>query len=987
MDAAHWQRVSAIFDRVADAPAGQRVALLDELCGGNAEVRRDVEQLLAADQSGGRFDSGVDAARGEVAMSWSSDDDRETAQTRVGPWRVLRELGRGGMGVVLLAERADGQFEQRAALKIIKRGMDSDAVQSRFLRERQILARLEHPHIARLLDGGIADDGRPYFAMEYIDGEPLLRYAAQCELSVEKRIILFCDICAAVQFAHGQLVIHRDIKPSNILITGEGEAKLLDFGIAKLLDDSHGGMTQTADALNRPLTPAYAAPEQLRGDPVSTATDIYSLGVVLFELLTGKRPYDLRDDADRDIARRTFDSTTTTPLPSRVVDDTAPASARLLRGDLDTIVVTAMQRDPLRRYATADSLARDLQRYLAGQPISARRDSVGYRFHKFVDRHRIGVGAATVGVIALVAALVFAVWQAHEKSQQALMSQQVTQFLVGIFRGADPSISRGSNATAKDLLDQGTERLRSDANVEPNVRARLLSTIATTYADLGLYDRASPLAKESLALRRSVGAPETDVAESLDALGRIDRLKADFVHAEPAIREAVAIRRAKLPNDDPLLIESLDNLGNLLSEKGDFQAAEGSFREAFERAERHFGKQAPETARYLDDYAQDVDNLGRRQDAEVLYRRALQIRETKLGPDDPDLAFSLINLGTFLDNQGNYAEAIPMIERADKIRHRVFGAEHPLTASAEISLAGVYLSVERIDDAQKLVEHAIAVFRRDLPDDHPKISEALNLLGVLHVSRRDYAAAVPAMREAAQRYRRTLGIDHPDTLTAENNLGYALVHADLLSEAETLLREVIARQRHDNGQPMLATVRENLASALAAEHKYVDAAAAARDALDIARKNSGEETAPVAIALRVLASMEELEGDAAHAEAHFRAAYDLGEKLHAQHISAAYEWKVPLADFLVGKNRCDEALTLLRSANADRTAENAQDPIGVAMTTLLTDRCEGTSNSPGDRAAIEKLRAIPAVEKELYPTAAALFAGAKIPQAPSASTH
>ncbi len=897
---------------------------------------------------------------------------------------MLRELGRGGMGVVLLAERADGQFEQRAALKIIKRGMDSDAVQARFRRERQILARLEHPHIARLLDGGIADDGRPYFAMEYVDGEPLLRYAAQCELSVAKRIALFCDICAAVQFAHGQLVIHRDIKPSNILITAGGEAKLLDFGIAKLLDDSHGGDTQTMDALHRPLTPAYAAPEQLDGGAVSTATDIYSLGVVLFELLTGKRPFDLRDDTDRDAARRALGATTTTPLPSRAVDEAAPATAQNLRGDLDTIIVTAMQRDPSRRYATAEALARDLERYLAGQPISARRDSVRYRVGKFVARHRLGVTAATFGVVMLVAALVFAIWQAREKSQQALVSQQVTQFLVGIFRGADPSVSGGANVTAKDLLDQGTERLRTDANVEPNVRARLLANIAMTYADLGLYDRAFPLAEQSLALRRNIGAADIDVAESLDALGRIARLKADFDGAEPAIREALQIRRAQLPGDDPLLIESLDNLGNLLSEKGDFQAAEGSFREALALAEKHFGKQAPETARYVDGYAQAVDNLGRRPDAEALYRRALQIRESRLGPDDPDLATSLINLGTFLDGEGNYAEATPMIERGDKIRRHVFGADHPLTASAETALAGVYLSVDRSDDAQKLLEHAIAVLRRDLSDDHPKISEALNMLGILHATRRDYAAAVPVMRETVQRFRKTSGIDHPNTLTAENNLAFALVRADLFGEAETLQRDVIARLRRDDGQQLLATVRENLASTLELEHRYDEAVACAREAVEISRKSSGDGTAPVAIALRGLAVAEELAGDAVNAEMHFRAAFELGEKLHKQQISSADEWKIPLADFLVGQQRCDEALQLLESATADRAETHADDAIGTLTIALLADQCNGERGSAGDRTAVEKLQAIPAVDKELLPTTAALFAGAAHKKSPVA---
>ncbi|MGH8041644.1 MAG: serine/threonine-protein kinase, partial [Rudaea sp.] len=279
MDTLRWQRIAAIFDEVVEAPKSVRAALIERLCADDAAMRREVEALLAADAAAPGFERGVDSARDLAAADWVEDRDSDvvTANERIGAWRVLHELGRGGMGVVWLAERADGAFEQRAALKLIKRGMDSDAVLARFLRERQILARLEHPHIARLLDGGIADDGRPYFAMEYVDGQALLRYCAEHGLKLEARIELFLQICAAVQFAHGQLIVHRDIKPSNILIAADGRAKLLDFGIAKLLDDSGEGVT-TIDAPHRPLTVAYAAPEQLRGDPVTTATDIYALG-------------------------------------------------------------------------------------------------------------------------------------------------------------------------------------------------------------------------------------------------------------------------------------------------------------------------------------------------------------------------------------------------------------------------------------------------------------------------------------------------------------------------------------------------------------------------------------------------------------------------------------------------------------------------------------------------------------------------------------
>jgi serine/threonine-protein kinase len=953
MDAERWKLVGSIFDRVVDAAPQDRPALLDELCADDASLRRDVQQLIAADVSAHSFDSVVDSARGVAAAEWASGVDEKTWQhERIGPWRVLSELGRGGMGIVLLAERADGQFEQRAAVKLVKRGMDSDAVQARFLRERQILARLEHPHIARLLDGGISEDGRPYFAMEYIDGEPVLRYCAHCELRLEARIKLFCDVCAAVQFAHGQLVVHRDIKPSNILVTANGEAKLLDFGIAKLLDDSHGGMTQTVDTQHRPLTPAYAAPEQIRGQPVSTATDIYSLGVVLFELLTGKRPFDLRDESNVDDVRHAMDSTTTAPLASDAADDTGPAIPRRLRGDLDTIILTAMRRDPQRRYATVDAFAKDLQRFLAGQPISARRDSVGYRMGKFVDRHRVGVVSAMLGVVVLIAALVFALWQAHEKSRQALVSQQVTTFLESIFRGADPAVSRGANVTAQDLLDQGTDRLHSDVFVEPDVRARLLHTIATTYTDLGLYDRALPLAEESLALRRA-RSPRNDkeIAESLDDVGRVYRLKGDYAHAEPMLREALELRRSILPPDDPDLIDSLDHLATLQRSRGDFQAASGNFLAALNLAVQRFGKDAKETARYVDDYAADVDDLGKRQDALALYQRALDIRERTLGPDDADVATTLINLGTHLDESGHYAEARPMLERALKIRRQVYGPAHPLVGFAELALSSVYDSQNEFDEAEKLAQDSLAIFRRGLPADHPKISEALNMIAVLRAARRDFSGAVPMMREVVERFQRTLGDDHPDTLTAQNNLAYALLHSGHPAEAEALFRSSLDHARKDNGQMLRVTARENLASALAMQNRTAEAVQFAEAAVAQIRDDEGEVSSNVAVALRLLGEVQELNGDFANAEKSFRAALTIGEAMTKKGSSVMYEWRIPLADFLVGRRRCEEAMPLLDAAIEQIDTTKSVDPRVRPAAQLLRAACLG------DRAEAAKLAA------------------------------
>ena len=970
MDAQRWQRVAEIFDAVADAPVRERSGLLLRLCAGDAQVRHDVESLLAADAHAVDFEHGVDTARNMSAADWvDSTESSAAADMHVGPWRLVRELGRGGMGVVWLAQRADGAFEQRAALKLIKRGMDTDAVQARFLRERRILARLEHPHIAHLLDGGIAADGRPYFAMEFVDGQPLLDYCADARLGLAERIGLIRQICAAVQFAHGQLVVHRDIKPSNILIAADGSAKLLDFGIAKLLDDSDGGQTATVEGMHRPLTPAYAAPEQLRGEVATTATDIYALGSVLYELLTGQRTLAVSASPTLEEMRQA-QQTTDPAAPSRIAAADSPVPSRLLRGDLDTIVLKALQREPARRYATAAALSDDLQRCLAGQPIAARRDHTAYRLRKFIGRHRLGVAAATMGLLLLVAALGLAVWQAQAKAREAQTSQQVTQFLIGLFGGADPTHARGATLTAQDLLDQGTQRLHENVAIDSTVRARLLHTVAVTYTNLGLYDRALPLAQQALALRRAQTDP-LELAESQMQVGRILRLKSDYAGAEPLLREALRVRKAHLASDDPAISEAADELGLLLGARGRFADADVQFRAARDTAERHFGAGAIETARYLDDYAANLDDTGKRQDALALYRQALAIREKQLGPDAADVASSLLNLGTHLDESGRYDEAMPLLERALAIRRKIYGDAHPLVGFAEIGLASVYEDDNRLDAAEKLAQDALTIFRTALPPDHPRISEALNLLVSMRVARRDYAGAVPLAQEVLARFQKTLGEDHPNTLTAKNNLAYALLHSGHFAQAEQLQRDVLAHQPVENGQPVEPTANENLASTLIAEGKFAEAVSFARRAVEIQKAREGEISGNTAVALNGLGVAEELNGASADAERDFRAALAIGEKLHATQNIDLFQWRLPLADFLVGAKRCAEDTPLLNAVIDElKPRMPLLDPLPMDQAHLLLGHCRGGADGTAMQAAARKaLRAIPAVEMDMFPTA------------------
>jgi eukaryotic-like serine/threonine-protein kinase len=973
IDAQRWRRIGEIFDTVVEATAAERDALLHRLCVDDADLEREVRRLLDADAAAQRFERDAQSARDMAAADWAEiGDSPRPTDDRIGPWRVLRELGEGGMGVVWLAERADGQFEQRAALKRIKRGMDSDLVHARFLRERQILARLQHPHIAHLLDGGIAADGRPYFAMEYVDGQPLLAYCSTSAKTLEERIRIFLDVCAAVQFAHGQLVVHRDIKPTNILVTADGKPKLLDFGIAKLLDDSAGDVTATIDSLHRPLTPAYAAPEQLRGEAVSIATDIYALGTVLYELLTGQRALALSDSPTREEVMRAQE--TTNPVPPSKIGDAASIPARKLRGDLDTIVLKALQREPQRRYATVASFADDLQRWLGGQPILARRDHTGYRIAKFIGRHRFGVAAAAVGIVVLIAALGDALWQAREKTREAIVSQQVTQFLTSIFQGADPALSRGAATSAKDLIDQGAERLRADTHMPAAVRASLLHTVAGTYIALGSYDDALALAQQALTMRRAIAAGDLPIAESLGQLGNIHRLKGDYAKAEPELREALRLKRVRLTDDDPAMIASLDDLGTLLRVRGDFGSADEMFAQALHAAERRFGRDAAETARYIDDYAGNLDDLGKRIDALTLYRRVLAIRESTFGPDAAETATSLLNIGIHQDEAGDYDEARESLERAQAIRNKVYGSEHPLVGATLLALAGVYESLDRLDDAQQRAQQALEIFRHALPADHPKISEALNMLAILRSVKRDFAGAVPLGREAVEQFKKTVGPDHPDTLTAENNLAYALLRAGHASEAEQLQREVIARVRDDNGQDTMATDCENLAATLEAEGKFDEAVGFAQRALQLHRKHEGDQTGNVAVAMRVLGVAEEFAGDKVDAERDLRAALQMGEEIaKTQHV-ATYGWKIALADLLIGTHRCDEGSSLLKRSSADLALQPHGDPEFAAQIELLLAECLPGSERVGVQTKTRaRIRALPGAEFNLPPTARRIF--------------
>jgi len=975
MDRARWQRISAIFERAVELPPAERAALLEHECAGDAALRGEVEAMLAADVAGDTFDARAQDLRGRAAADWVEWNAPLDGQL-IGAWRIVREIGRGGMGLVFLVERADGQFEQQAALKLIKRGMDSEAVLARFLRERQILARLKHRNIAGLIDGGIAPDGRPYFVMEHVDGVTLPRHCAEQQSTLEERLRLFFGICAAVQFAHRQLVVHSDLKPSNVLVSAGGDVKLLDFGIARLLGEQASG--NAAPTLDRPLTPAYAAPEQLRGEPVTTTTDVYALGCLLYELLTGERPFRLHDEPTLDQLRHVLDSTGPIP-PSQLRLPDAPVPPRRLRGDLDTIVLKALKREPDRRYATVDAFAEDLKRYLAGAPIAAHRDSALYRARKFVARHWIAVAASAIGAIALGSAIGMALWQARGKAAEAQASREVAEFLVGLFAASDPTHTRGTSVSAQNLLDQGAEQLNQRRIGSPALRARFLQTIATSYAALGLYDRALPLAQEALSLRQqSSSEPRAEIAESLDTLGQIYLSKADYAKADPPLREALAIRRGLSNDDGRALLASLGHVGQLLQDRGDFSAADALFKEAKETAEKSFGDQSLEAARYMHAYATNLQNLGNIVQSVDFYRRALAIRERLLGKNDPDVASSLHDLGTSLAADGQYLEAQDALQRALEIRKHVYGDSHPLVGFSALALAVVFESTNDLNAAEPLAQEALSIFRQTLDADHRKIAETLNLLAILRLDKREYAAAAALFQDAYERFRKTMGEDHPDTLGVAQNLGFSLYYSGRIDEAEVVQRDLMAKLRVDDGTGTDVMNLQNLARTLEQQGRASEAVLMARRALELQLKYSGDNSRPYALALRELAHAERLGGEKQAAEEHFRASTLLAERLAPAGGFGAYGWRIPYADFLVAEDRCGDAVPLLEAAIKELDAANNPLAIWRPQAQLLLTACPNGAARTADEkrrmaAARAQLRSMPGISFDVYPTAKRLL--------------
>lgn len=836
-----WNRIEPILDRALEvAPGPAREAVLREACGDDPTLLERIRRLLAAAEGSGPLDTPLHELAGGLAPAIGSELGFAGAVEgrRVGPWRIVGEVGSGGMGRVFLAERADGAFDQRVALKILRWEMATPALVERFEAERQILARLEHPGIARLVDGGVTDEGLPYLAMEYVDGEPVDRYCDRHRLELRRRLELFCEAAMAVEYAHRALVVHRDLKPSNILVSREGSVKLLDFGIAKIIDETVAtGFTLAQPA---PVTPGNAAPEQLEGGPITTATDVWALGVLLYRLVCGVGPFAADGDPVALISRRILGDPP--PPPSGRLDR---AAGRRLAGDLDNIVLKALSRDPTLRYASVERLVEDVQRHLAGLPVLARPATLGYRATKFVRRHRASLFAATAATLLLIGLVGFYTIQlAAERNrarQEARTTEEVKGFVLSLFETNDPARSGGETITARDLLDRGAERISTELGDQPGIQAEMYVVLGHLYEELGLYDEARRHFASAVGLRREQPGPgSSDLAEALSrlgfTLGELDR--AD--EAEAALRESLALRQES-GLDREAIGNSLNQLGMFLAYRGQYDEAEKLLRESARIYERKQLESAA-LATALANLGLTVKWKGDFDEAEIHYRRALAIRAKVLGRLHPEYANNLDNLGVLLGQRGNYDESERYFLEALEIRTSLLGEQHPDVALSMNNLATLYRVQGRLDDAEPMYRRVLELNTRIFGPDHRRVATNLTNLASLELARGNRDTALGLFERSLEIRRGIFGDDHIEVALNLNHLCGVLVELGELDRADRLSGEAvgIARRTVDERSFQLAQILHTRGEILFRRERL----AQARPFLEEAASIRGETLAP-----------------------------------------------------------------------------------------------------------------------------------------------
>jgi len=817
MDPGQWNRVRALFETALERPPGERASFVVASCADD-DLRQEVLSMLAADPGtmAGATELGNaapdllagignDAAAGECALF---------VGTRVGPWKLERELGHGGMGAVYLGERVDGDFRQRAAIKLVRSSWEAGELQRRFRSERRILASLDHPNIARLVDGGETADGKPYLAMEYVDGDPLCAHCDARRLPVAERLRLFLAVCAAVAHAHRSLVVHRDLKPSNVLVGADGEVKLLDFGIARLLE-ADASMTGSA---MRVFTPEYAAPEQVRGDPLTTSVDVYALGVMLFELLTGRRPYRLAAATPAAIERAILGDEAQRPSQAAVSGDAYSlplAQARAsephqlgasLRGDLDAIVLKALRKEPQQRYASVEALASDVRRYLQRQPVTARRGNWRYRGVRFMQRHWLAVALGSIALAGILTGLGVAVWQAERARRQERIAQDeagkaraVSEFLTGVFKAAEPGSTDGRDPRASELLGHAADTVGAQADLGASTRASLLMAIGSAYLSMDDHPRGlalirnarrSALLGDDMRLRVET---QLELARALDMDGQSTAALAELEQAQAFVAGDPLSDRVLRHRFDYLIAVVYNNLDRAADALPHLDHA---YREAVEKE----GLGSAAVGKFVDLYSSLLIDVHRGDDAVALTRANYEASRQR--PNLPLLersnfaaayGLSLLRADRAADAERAYREALALDEK-------LYGVGNLATDISTNNVAAALRNQGKFAEAAEFGARVLAMRRAHLPADSAAIARSLAMLGNTWRGAGDMDKAIPLLRESVAIFDRRGEDDRASAITARLNFVRALEAAGGYEEALQVIAHVLPHTQRSTSQ-------------------------------------------------------------------------------------------------------------------------------------------------------------------------------------------
>jgi serine/threonine protein kinase/Tfp pilus assembly protein PilF len=873
-----WQKIKELCHLALEREPGERGTFLAQACPGDEALRHEVESLIARATVGeGVLDQPIWQERGAnggitspVAATW--------IPMTVGDYRILRVIGRGGMGVVYEAEQHHPR--RTVALKVIAPGLTSPEMLRRFERESQALARLQSAGIAQIYEAGTADSGfgpQPYFAMEFIHGEPLQSYAESHQLSVRQRLELMAKVCDTVEHAHQRGIIHRDLKPSNILVDESGQPKILDFGVARLTD-SDAQATKQTDVGQLVGTLAYMSPEQVLADPLEldTRSDVYALGVILYELLANRLPYQISNHLHE--AARAIREIDPEPLSS---------ISRAYRGDVETIVAKALEKDKARRYSSAAALAGDVRRYLADEPITARPASASYQLRKFARRHKALVTASAVVLTLLVAGIIVSTRETMLAHRAEQTSQAVNDFLQNDLLAQASAANQSGPKTKPDpdlrvrtALDRAAARIAGKFDRQPEVEAAIRSTIGQTYLDLGLYPEARPQLERALGLyRRMLGARDLKTLGTARALGYTSLLQGKLAEAETLLSETVKtqrrvlgpehpetlasmldlavvydqqgkyvqaeglgtqileIRRRLSGPDHPLTMKSMNNLALAYYAQGKYPQAEEINKQILETRRRVLGPEHPETLNTMGNLALIYHAEGKNAQAEVLDSQTLDIQRRVLGPDHSDTLMSLNNLVVVEVDQGKYAQAEALDREALEIRRRVLGPEHPDTLQSLHNLGWVNYAEGKYAEAEALGSQTIEIRRRVLGPKHPKTLLSMRNLADYYVAERKYAKAEALFRRTLEISRRVLGAEHPGTLSTLSEFAQMYQQQGKYDLAETYAEQVRAGRLRSLGSEHPDTVASaaDLALAYVSERKFAESEPLAREAVEFGR--------------------------------------------------------------------------------------------------------------------------------------------------------